>query len=311
MANITTIIRAIITTPTSDKPPTRPANNTMHAHNHDHSEGLGPAVLATALFAIIELTGGWLAGSLALLADAAHMFSDVGALLLALLAGRIAQRPAHAGMSFGYGRARVLAAQANGLALWFLSGWIAWEAADRLTHPPDVQGWVVLWIALAGLALNLIVMRWLGHSHDINVRASRWHVLGDALGSAAAVIAGLVIIATGWMGIDPLLSFAVAAVLAWGGWRLVRETTLELMEATPPGVDPDAIVAALSGPDGVLDIHHLHIWRLPAGGLALSAHVRIADMREWPRLLEALLGIAGDLGIGHATLQPETRCHDP
>jgi len=279
------------------------------SHDHHH-HSLNAAFWLTAAFAVVELVGGWMAHSLALLADAGHMVSDVAALGLAMFAGRIAMRPAHTQMTYGYGRAKVLAAQLNGLMLWFLSGWIVWEAAGRLANPPAVQGKMVLWIAAIGLMINLIIMRWLHGSHDINSRAAYWHVLGDALGSVAAMIAGGVILLTGWMPIDPLLSFLVAGILAWGGWRLVRETTLELMMAVPQELDLHAVKLAMQAVDGVSSVHHIHLWRLPAGTLALSAHIRVADMHDWSALLPALLATLKQQDIEHATLQPEMECHD-
>jgi len=251
-----------------------------------------------------------MANSLALLADAGHMFSDVAALGLAMFARHIAERPAHTQMTYGYGRAKVLAAQANGLMLWFLSGWIVWEAAGRLANPPVVQGGIVLWVAAIGLMINLVIMRWLHGSHDINTRAAYWHVLGDALGSVAAIIAGAVILLTGWMPIDPILSFLVAGILAWGGWRLVRETTLELMEAVPQEVDSGIIAQAIQNVEGVVGVHHIHIWRLPEGNLAMSAHIQIDKMEQWPALLPVLLEKLKHQNIEHATLQPEVRCYD-
>jgi len=276
--------------------------------NHHHS--LNAAFWLTAAFAVVELVGGLMANSLALLADAGHMVSDVAALGLAMLARRIAGRPAHTHMTYGYGRAKILAAQVNGLMLWLLSGWIVWEAVGRLADPPIVQGGMVLLIAAVGLVINLIIMRWLHGSSDINTRAVYWHVLGDALGSVAAIIAGTVILFTGWMPIDPLLSFLVAGILVWGGWRLLRETTLELMEGVPQGVDSDAIKQTVQDVVKVIGIHHVHIWRLPDGQLALSAHIQIACMDTWNALLPTLLQALKKHGIGHATLQPETICHD-
>jgi len=246
-----------------------------------------------------------MANSLALLADAGHMISDVAALGLAMFARRIAERPAHAQMTYGYGRAKVLAAQVNGLMLWFLSGWIVWEAAGRLASPPSVQGGMVLWIAVIGLIINLVIMRWLHGSHDINTRAAYWHVLGDALGSVAAIIAGGVILLTGWMPIDPVLSFVVAGILAWGGWRLVRETTMELMEAVPHELELDVIAQIMQNVDGVSGMHHVHLWRLPTGQMAMSAHIQIDNMERWTTLLPVLIATLNHQRIEHATLQPE------
>lgn len=279
--------------------------------NHRHHGGQLRAALAlTAVFATVELVGGWLAHSLALMADAVHMTSDVVALMLAVLAQRIAKRPAHAGMTFGYGRARVLAAQANGLALWFVSGWIAWEAFGRLTVPPTVHGGTVLAIASIGLIINLVVLHWLHDSEELNTRAAYWHVLGDALGSVAAILAGLVILASGWMAIDPLLSFVVVAILVFGGWKVVRQSTLELMAGVPRGMALEHIAALLSEDTEVSGAHHLHVWTLPDGRLALSAHVHIRDMHHWPRIMPDIMQRLHAIGIEHTTLQPEVACPD-
>jgi len=287
----------------------------MHHHSHSshsHSDAshsgrppLQAALILTTLFAVIEGIGGWVSGSLALMADAVHMASDVAALALAALAQRIANKPAHAGMTYGYGRAQVLAAQVNGLALLFVAGWIVWVAVARLQSPPDVQGGLMLTVAAAGLLVNITILRWLHGAHDINTRAAYWHVLGDLLGSVAAVAAGVVIVSTGWMPIDPILSFVVAGILVWGGWRLLRDTTLQLMEGVPTDLEMDEIRQCVLGVEGVDDVHHVHVWTLPDGRLALSAHVIVDDMQAWPQMLPALLSSLDAVGISHATLQPE------
>jgi len=282
----------------------------MSHANHHHHEGLHAAFWLTLVFAVVELAGGLLAHSLALLADSGHMISDVAALGLAMIARKIAARPAHVQMTYGYGRAKVLAAQVNGLMLWFLSGWIIWEAIGRLNNPPDVQGDMVLWIAAIGLIINLVIIRWLHGGHDINTRAVYWHVMGDALGSVAAMVAGGVILLTGWMPIDPILSFLVAAILAWGGWRLIHETMLELMEAVPSEIDVNAISDAVENIEGVIGIHHVHLWRLPAGNMAISAHIQLHSMNRWSELLPLLQETLRQQNIEHATLQPELRCFD-
>jgi len=238
----------------------------MSPHHHHH-HALNAAFWLTTVFAVVELIGGLMANSLALLADAGHMSSDVAALGLSMFAARIAQRPADTQMSYGYGRAKVLAAQMNGLMLWFLAGWIVWEAVARFNHPPLVEGQIVLWIAAVGLLINLIAIYVLQGGHDLNTRAAYWHVWGDALGSIAAIVAGCVIMLTGWMLIDPLLSFLVAVILIWGGWRLVYETTLELMEAVPQEVNIEAIQQALLRIEYVKRVYHIHIWRLPISNL--------------------------------------------
>jgi len=282
---------------------------------HEHSQhNLNAALVLTAVFAAVELAGGWISGSLALLADAVHMVSDVVALGLAALAQRIAVRPAHAGMSYGYGRARVLAAQVNGFGLWFVAVWIAWEAVGRIHSPPHVQGALMLSVATAGLVVNIVILRWFRGGHDLNTRAVYWHVLGDMLGSVAAIVAGIVIVWTGWMPIDPILSLVVTLILAWGGWRLVRETTLQIMEAAPASVDMDTLEACMTAVDGVKSVHHAHVWTLPDERLALSAHVCIRNMGQWPEILPQLLSGLRSEKIAHATLQPENggnACPDP
>jgi len=280
-----------------------------HHHSsgeHVHHHHLDMALALTAMFAVVEFAGGWISNSLALLADAVHMSSDVVALGIAAFAGRLALRPAHSGMTYGYGRAKVLAAQANGVALWFLSGWIIWEAFGRLAEPPEVGAGIVIAVGVVGLIVNVVILRWLHGAHDINSRAAYWHVLGDMLGSIAAIVAGVVIFLTGWMPIDPILSFLVAAILAWGGWNLLHETTSELMEATPVDIDVSRLETVMHEADGILAIHHLHIWTLPGGGWAISAHIVVEDLQCWDQTLVDLQTILHEVGVKHATLQPES-----
>lgn len=281
----------------------------MNVSSHNH-QPLKLALWLTAGFALVELAGGLISGSLALLADAGHMASDIVALMIAITASNIANKPAHAQMTYGYGRVKVLAAQLNGLGLWLLSGWIIWEAWQRLLNPPQVNGKIVVIVAVFGLLINLIVMKWLHGSHDLNTRAAYWHVLGDALGSVAAVLAGITIILTGWMPIDPILSFFVAAILAWGGWSLLRETTMELMEAVPTEVDIKNIEQLLLETDDVSGVHHIHVWTLPDSQLAMSAHIQLECIEHWPALLPQLQRLLHQQNIKHATLQPELTCQD-
>ncbi|MDX8404484.1 MAG: cation diffusion facilitator family transporter [Mariprofundaceae bacterium] len=293
----------------------------MSGHHH-HSDGLNAALILTAIFAVVELVGGLISGSLALLADAGHMFSDVAALGIASAAAYIARKPAHQGMTYGYGRAKILAAQINGLTLCFLAGWIAWEAFGRMTSPPEVNGSIMFVIALVGLVINLIVLRWLHgadkHKTDLNTKAAYWHVVGDALGSVAALVGGIVILFTGWMLIDPILSFVESGILAWGGWRLIRQTTFVLMDAVPDGISLENIASCACQVEGVDNIHHIHVWRLPDGELAISAHIDCKNIANWSDMLPELQRcMATDFQITHATFQPEEgrcatdhqRCH--
>ncbi len=279
-----------------------------HAHRHGfaaQARALSRTALGAGIFALVELAGGWWANSLALMADAAHMASDVAALLLAAAAARIAMRPAHPGMSYGYGRAATIAAQLNGLGLWFLAGWIAWEAIARLHEPPKVAGGMALAVAAIGLVVNLVMLTRLRGHEDLNVRAAFWHVLGDLLGSIAAIASALVIWRWGLVLADPIASLVIVAILGWGGWGLVREATRELMMAAPAHLNPEAIAAALAAHPAVQGVHHLHLWGLPDGRAAASAHVEIADMDAWPRILPELLARLAEAGVEHATLQPE------
>lgn len=293
-----------------------------HYNHHDHGRShghLNSALALTALFAVVELAGGLMSGSLALLADAGHMVSDVAALAIASIAASIAGKPAHKGMTYGYGRAKIIAAQINGLALCFLAGWIVWEAVGRIVSPPQVDGTIMSAIAFIGLMVNLIVLKWLhgDDGEDLNTKAAYWHVLGDALGSIAALAGGVVILFTGWMLIDPLLSFLVSALLAWGGWRLIRLTTSELMEAVPDDLNLDEVIDAVREIDGICDMHHVHVWKLPSGKLAMSAHVECEAINNWSSILKLLHACVAEFGITHATFQPEegecsgdkTACH--
>ena len=169
---------------------------------------------------------------------------------------------------------------------------------------------MVMVIATVGLVVNLIVMRWMHGSHDLNTQAVYWHVVGDALGSVAAIISGLVIMLTGWMPVDPILSFLVAGILAWGGWRLVKTTTLELMDAAPQDADYDRILACINQVEGVESAHHIHLWTLPSGKRALSAHIKLNEMDGWLALLPQLINELKACGVHHTTLQPEAHCHD-
>ncbi len=279
-------------------------------HHHAHHNHLNAALVLTALFAMVELAGGLISGSLALLADAGHMVSDVAALAIASVAAYIAKKPAHKGMTYGYGRVKIIAAQINGLALCFLAGWIVWEAVGRILAPPEVAGDIMFAVALIGLIVNLIVLRWLHDGEDLNTKAAYWHVLGDTLGSVAALAGGVIILTTGWMLIDPLLSFLVSALLAWGGWRLIRLTTFELMDAVPNEINMDEIRQQVRQITGIFDIHHVHIWKLPSEELAISAHINCSDISEWNNILIELNMCMAEFGITHATFQPEEGdCH--
>jgi cobalt-zinc-cadmium efflux system protein len=264
------------------------------------------AVVLTGAFAAIEVAGGWLAGSLALISDAGHMVTDVAAFVVALIAAHIARRPPSQRASYGYARAEVLAAFTNALAMLALVVWIAIEAVRRLFEPIPVAGPIVMVVAAAGMVVNVAVAWMLARTGDgINARGALLHVFGDLLGSVAALIAGAVVYATGWTPIDPILSIAVAMLILRSTLDLLRHSTGVLMERVPAHLSYDAIGRALAALPGVTGVHDLHVWHMSAERVALSAHVVLANGSAWPRALAAAQRmLARDFGIDHVTLQP-------
>lgn len=290
-----------------------------HGHHHDHGHGhshrvdsgrLLILVLGLTLgFAMIEAVGGWWAGSLALLGDAGHMLTDSLALALAALAAWYARRPPSARHSYGYGRAEILAALVSALLMLAVVLGIATEAIQRLTAPipADVKGGVVAWIAIIGLGVNLVAA-WLlmGGRHNVNVRAALLHVMGDLLGSVAALAAGLVVLTTGWTPIDPLLSMLIALLILVSALRVVQDAVDSLLDGVPRGMDLEAIGRAMAGVEGAISVHDLHVWSISAETTALSAHVVLRRMDEWPLVLGRLhVLLRQEFAIDHLTLQPE------
>ena len=276
-------------------------------------QALRRALILTAAFALVELVGGWLAGSLALLSDAGHMFTDAAALGLALFAQWVARRPPSHRATYGYARAEVLAAFINALALLALVVFIAIEAVRRLLEPQPVAGGAVLAIASAGLIANLVSAWILARAGDsLNARSALLHVLSDMLGSAAAIVAGAVILFTGWTPIDPILSLAVSLLILRSTWRLLAQSTGVLMEGVPTHLSYDEIGRALAGVRGVVAIHDLHVWHMTSDRVALSAHVLIQEPSEWPQMLAAAQRLLAErFGIDHVTLQPDWRTPTP
>lgn len=296
-----------------------------HGHHHDHHDhlpapGADPAarrsarralvwVLAlTAAFAVAEVVGGLLAGSVALVADAAHMLSDSASLAVALGALWLAGRPATARMSFGWRRAEILAALANGAALVAIGLWVVVEAVLRLDDAPEVQGATTLVIGALGLVVNIAGagILWRAGGHSLNVRAALLHVLADLAGSVGVIVAAVVILSTGWMPIDPILGVMIGLLVLGGSWRVLRESAAVLLEATPEGVDGDAVGRRLAGVDGVIEVHDLHIWTITSGFPALAAHVTVEEGRDCAELRRRLAALlAQEFGIAHTTLQVE------
>ncbi|MDQ3655473.1 MAG: cation diffusion facilitator family transporter [Chloroflexota bacterium] len=291
-------------------------------HSHENVEGAGdranrqPLVLAlviTTVFLVAEVIGGLLTNSLALLADAGHMATDVAALALALFAIWLARRPATPERSFGFARAEILAALVNAGSLIAISIYIFWEAFKRIGEPPDVDSGPMLIVAVAGLAANAasawVLMRGGGHRDNLNTRGAYLHVVGDMLGSVGAIAAALIMLATGWYLADPILSAGIGVLILWSSWRLLRESVDVLLESTPKGIDPLKVrdaMDAVDGVSGVHDVHDVHIWTVTSGLIAMSCHVGVTGEREWPVLLDELTTLLRTrFGIAHVTLQPE------
>jgi cobalt-zinc-cadmium efflux system protein len=277
---------------------------------HDHGGARRALAAALALvvgFAGAEVLAGVLSGSVALLADAAHMLSDGLALGLALFAAWLALRPATPERSFGWRRAEVLAALANAVVLVLLGAWIVWEAAGRLSDPPDVTGGWVLAAGIAGLAVNVVAARILhGAGSGLNVRAAMLHVLADLASSAGVVLAGLVVLATGWRYADPLVGLAIGLLVIVSTAGVLRETVGVLLEGAPEGMNAREVGAAIAAAQGVVGVHDLHLWTITSGFPALSAHVLVsagADCHAIRRDLEVLLRERFELE--HTTLQVE------
>lgn len=275
----------------------------------DPTVALVRALVVTLALMALEAVGGWWTGSLALLADAAHLLVDVGSLGLAAAGSWLATRPATAQMSYGYRRAEILAAVANGVALWGIAGAILYEAAQRLRTPHPVAAAGMLAVGVVGLAGTLLSGALLApaHRHNLNVRAAFLHVLNDAAAIVGTISASLVILATGWTLADVLVSVGVAGLALAGGWPLIREAVRILMEGTPGGVSLTEVAEAMCAVPGVRGVHDLHIWSLTSGVEAVSGHVLVRDPAEGQRILGELGALLSTrFGLNHVTLQVET-----
>jgi cobalt-zinc-cadmium efflux system protein len=306
-----------------------------HSHGHDHHDHThGPVTRAvgrqgdcvaqllppqsavnrlwvvlgiTAVFMVVEAVGGYLAHSLALMADAGHMLTDVGALGLSLLTAWIARRPADAQKSYGYQRWEILAALVNGALLFVIAGVVVYEAISRIRYPEPIEPGLFLAVACAGLVANAVALRLLhaDHGHSLNTRGAYLHILGDLLGSAGAIVAALIVRYTGWTPVDPILSIALSLLILSGAWRLVRESTDILLEAVPRHVSMAEVQQKMLAVSGVSAVHDLHVWAVTSGVVAMSGHAIVPNLRDHPRVLKDLRGELGQLGIGHVTVQIE------
>ena len=270
-------------------------------------ERLKTVLIITAVVMVAEAVGGWLAHSLALIADAGHMLADVAALGLSLVVTSLAQRPVTAERTFGLLRLEILAALVNGAALIVIALGIAIEAWDRFRSPADVHGTLLLIIAGVGLAANAagVAILHRGHNHSLNQRGAYLHIVSDLLGSFGALVAGAIILATGWVQADPIISVLISLLILSSAWRLVKESTDVLLEAAPAHIALSDVHDQVASIPGVASVHDLHVWTVTSGMIAMSGHLVVQNPGDNQRVLEVVQERLGKLGIGHVTVQME------
>lgn len=291
------------------------AGHGHHHHDDGHAHAPGGerrllwAFALTTITLVVEAVGGWISGSLALLADAAHMLVDAAALLFAWLGALFARRPADARRSFGYARLEVLVGYTNALTQVFLVAWIVHEAVARFLAPAPILSGTMLAVAIAGLAVNLVVLRVLGghHHDDVNTAGARLHVLGDLLGSVGAVVAALLVRHFDWLWADPVISVLVALLILNSAIRLLRRCAHILLEGVPEGADIALVSQAVEGEaEGVRDVHHVHVWQLSGGQRVATLHARLHEGASADRAIAAIQQVLRRrFGVSHATVQIE------
>lgn len=297
-------------------------NHDHHAHDHNdvfHSHAparkMKLAFFLTTIILIVEFIGGLLSHSLALLSDAGHVLTDIGAIGLSWYAMKQSEKPANEGMTFGYYRAGILAAFINGITLILITLWILWEAYSRFQHPEHVTPTWMFVSAGVGLAMNLYLGLGMRHEENINVKSAVLHMLGDAAASAGVILGGIIIVFTHWYVIDPILSVLIALLIAFGAWKIIKQTVGILMEGTPAGVEILKVVNSILSVKGIQHVHDLHVWTITSGRNALSCHVVVdgnITIQESQQLLREVEHKLVHLGIGHVTIQTEdpTHLHD-
>jgi cobalt-zinc-cadmium efflux system protein len=287
-----------------------------HGHHHGTANILKWSFFATILFVAVEAFAGFHSGSLALVSDAGHNFTDALALVLAAIGVYMQSKPADSVKTFGYHRAGVLTAFFNALTLVCISGFIFYEAWQRFVHPQPIEAWTMFWVAVAGLALNGGIM-WSLHSekdHDLNIRAAFVHMLGDAVSSVGIIAGAIAIHYTGYAVIDPILSVLIGILIVWTAWDIIQESLNVLLEGLPRGMELNEVTGAMRRIDGVIDVHDLHIWSLGSSAHALSCHVLIEDMppSESTAILQRINEVLCKYEIHHTTVQFEhTKCEAP
>lgn len=271
---------------------------------------MGTAVILTLVFVVVEAGAGWFAHSLALISDAGHNLADAAALGLSWYAIRVATKPSHEGMTFGYRRVEVFAALINGLSLVIIAAVIAWESVTRLVHPDIVDGRTMIGVALAAIVLNVVISVWLhsGSKDNINIRSAYLHMLGDAIAALGVVLAGVIVLWTGATWADPVVSLIIAVLIVYSSYGVLRESATILLEGTPPGLDMNAVSTRIRGVAGVRNVHDLHVWVLGPGVVACSCHILVGEqsIREGQQVLRAVVDeLEHHFHITHTTVQVE------
>jgi len=294
-------------------------HSTGHRHQHDGAHGIGHshagdapvrslriALALTAVFLVAEVVGGILSNSIALLADAGHMLTDVAALGLALFVAWFSRQPGRPEKTYGYLRWEILAAFINGSTLLLISAWILWEAVTRLRVPQPVESGLMLGVATAGLIVNIVAARVLaGSSANMNARAAYLHVLGDLLASVGTIAAAILVRFTGWLVADPIASILTTVVIMVGAWRLVRESVDILLESTPAHIPLPAVRGQLEAIPGIESVHDLHVWAVTPAVVAMSAHCIVREPAQHQHVLEHIHDAMRLFGIQHVTIQLE------
>lgn len=311
----------------ASRAPHAPAGDDQHHHGHAHDHGahrhgdrggerrLTIALIVLGSFTLVEAAGGYFANSIALLAESAHMLADSASLVLAIIAIRVGRRPASVRRTYGHRRYQPLAAFVNGQVLLVLTAWVVYEALLRLIAVPEVNGRLMLFIALIGGAANLAAFVALSGGRSLNERGARAHVVSDLLGSAAASFAAIVILVSGWTLADPLLSLVVSALILRSAWTLTRESAHVLLEGAPAGCDPEAIEAELVGQvPGLIGVHHVHVWSMTGERPTVTLHAHLAAGSRHGEVIAAIHSrLEERLGVEHTTVQieEEGNCETP
>ncbi len=280
---------------------------------HTETRRLQWALAISSVYFFAELIAGFLTNSLALLSDAGHMLSDMGALGLSLFAFRMARRPATIHRTYGYHRIEILAALFNGLTLWLIVGVIFAAAYGRLSHPPEIEGYGMMIVAILGLAVNLAAAAILhgGHRHNLNLRGAFLHVMSDALGSVGAIFAGIVMLTTGWYLADPLISIFISVLILFSSWSLVKDSLSVLMQTVPKGIQLEEVRRTIEAVDGVSAVHDLHIWAVTSDIFTLSAHAVVANGGDFHLVLNGIEDtLREQFNIEHTTIQLETESRE-